>query len=333
VVAGDPAAEAATSGPKTFGRVLRQQGAEVTIDLGAADGVNVGQQMLFLDPTRPVSTPGWYTVLAVGVVSAVKEHGASVRMGLDEVVPTGAFAQRTNLQPSAAVVAPPRPLGWAVRGALRPFVAVNGVGGGALAELALDLRLKAPFHFSVNISPMGFGAQKGHGVGSFTGYALVGYDTRYGELGLGIGAQTINYVTAQKPGTGTVFPLFARIGAVDGLHLSARADLTLIYREYVLGSLRLDARAPVAQGMWLDASVGFGKAGYTLAELSLRRLLHGNGHAGSTFLNLGAGMSGLTRERCHDPPPELGIFDPSPVCQGKVQPLGIHLAAGLERRF
>jgi hypothetical protein len=153
------------------------------------------------------------------------------------------------------------------------------------------------------------------------------YDARLIELGLGVGIQTVNdAIEGYAPGTGTLFAPFARIGAVDGLHLTARLDMTLFHRQLLFTGLRLDTQTPIDHGAWLLLRGGGGAGGYGYGELGLRKLLSGNGLEGSVYLVFVLGGTSVFEQRCQVS--EFGGF-----CSDGPRVSGAHLGAGFEMRL
>ncbi len=332
-----PATPAPPARPEEFGkssgRVERRRGNRVLVDLGRDDGLRRDDRLQFLDPSPKYSWPQMlYPVLGVGRVLSVDQTNAVVEVGVNEIIPEGSYAQRTLLPLSASLVSPPRPPAPVQLSVLlRPLLSTDGAGGGLLLDATASYRFKSPLQLSVALSPFGVGVDRGESAFTFTGFVLASYDTRYFEAGMGVGVQTMNELPLRRPGTGTVLPLLARLGATDGLNLRLRSDLNMIYRDVELGALRVDAQVPLRRGLWLEFGGAGGYAGYLLGEFGVRRQFSGNGEPGSTYLTLSAGFASISRQRCAQ------IFDDafgnSLDCQDGPAASGIHLGLGFERRF
>lgn len=322
-------------GAKGYGYARDQNGTDVQIDLGEENSLKVDQHILFLDRKRPVRTPGWYGVIAVGVVRDVNPRTAHVEVGQNEAVEPGSFAQVTTLPRSLSVLSPPRtPSPFSMSLFTRPYVALNRHGGGALFEANAALHPRPQLRLELAFSPFGFAETAAqHDIFTFTGFLAISYDSRYWQAGAGIGAQTINSVMIQKPGTGTLFPLLLRFGALDGLNLRLRTDVTLIYQTFRFGALRVEGRVPLQSDLWLEVAGGGGPAGYVLGEFGLRKQFSGNGGSGTNFFTITLGGTQLSRAACQPEPPEFSFFSQPAICTTGTKPAGMHLGLGLEHRF
>src|SRR5436190_11881450 len=140
-----PAPAAPAAARELLGHVERATPGEVVITLGALDGIHRSDHIEFTSaaPDNDGSErPGLSSeVIAVGVVTNVVDHKARVRLGLNESVPTGALAVPTLAQSSSSLSAPPRVSGlWEFEVALRPFAAIDELGGGALLSGSFGYR-------------------------------------------------------------------------------------------------------------------------------------------------------------------------------------------------
>jgi hypothetical protein len=84
-----------------------------------------------------------------------------------------------------------------------------------------------------------------------------------------------------------------RLGAQDGLNLTARTSVVLFHSEFGFGGMVASLQIPVNSGYWLTLAGGGGDLGYGFGEVGLRTLLDGNGGAGSKFLYVSAGGGGV----------------------------------------
>ena len=134
---------------------------------------------------------------------------------------------------------------------VRPFAALSGDGGGGmLADVDVTYRGSKPFSVQASLSPLGFGVRDRDNVQSVSAFVLGTYDLHYFELGAGLGAQTVNDTNGRHaPGTGTVFPMFVRLGALDRLRLSVRVDAALFYSELYYTGIRADFEAPISDSV------------------------------------------------------------------------------------
>jgi hypothetical protein len=285
---------------KNSGRVVREAPGEVVISLGTSDGIQRSDHLEFaLESGDSGSEEAALAreVIAVGVVTNVSPHGARVRLGLNESVPVGAFVSPTRALPSSSLSAPPRVRGlWELELFLRPFAAIDELGGGAVLSGAFGYRFKH-LHLQAVVDPLAFAAVKSRG-GVFTANAalIASYDSQYVEMGLGVGAQTVNQTGFMlEPGSGLSVAQQIRLGARDGLNLSARTSIVLFHSQFQFGGMVASGQIPVTRGYWFLLNGGGGNLGYAYGELGLRVLLAGNGLAGSKFLTVTAGGVGVFR--------------------------------------
>jgi hypothetical protein len=134
------------------------------------------------------------------------------------------------------------------------------------------------------------------GISAANGALMVSYDSQFFEMGLGLGAQTVNSVNfAVPPGSGLAVAQLLRLGPQDGLNLTARTSIVLFHSEFDFGGMVATAQFPVTRGYWLLLGGGGGNVGYGYGEIGLRVLANGNGLAGSTFLTVTAGGAAVFR--------------------------------------
>jgi len=277
-----------------YGRVERAATGEVVITLGALDGIKRGDHIEFVPHgTGPaIEEPSLSSdVLAVGIVTNVIAHNARVRLGLNERVPEGSLAQPTLSISSASLSAPPRISGlWELELALRPFAAIDELGGGALFSGSFGYR-SDHMHLQVVLDPLAFAAVETKGsVAAVNAAAIVGYDSQYVEMGLGLGFQTVNDTASfLEPGSGLTAVQQIRLGTRDGLNLTARTNIALFHSQFQFGGMVVSGQIPLTRGYWLLLNGGGGSVGYGYGELGLRALLSGNGFAGSKYLIVTAG--------------------------------------------
>jgi hypothetical protein len=295
-----PVAELPTPNRQQTGRVMRVAPGEVVISLGTSDGIQRSDHIEFaLESGASSSEEAALAreVIAVGVVTNVSPHGARVRLGLNESVPVGAFASSTRAASSSSLSAPPRVRGmWELELFLRPFAAIDELGGGAVVSGAFGYRFEH-LHLQAVIDPLAFAAVKTKG-GVLTANAalLASYDSQYVEIGLGVGAQTVNDTGfLLEPGSGLSVAQQIRLGARDGLNLSARTSLVLFHSQFQFGGMVASGQIPITRGYWFLLNGGGGSVGYGYGELGLRVLLAGNGLVGSKFLTVTAGGVGVFR--------------------------------------
>lgn len=238
--------------PKQAGRVIRSQPGQVLISLGAADGLMRSDRVEL--SVVGASDGEWDSefapdVLAVGVVTSLSPTSARVRLGFNEHVPEGARAVRTRSAVTAGVVAPPRAAGlWELELMARPFAALGELGGGLLLSGSFGYRFASNWRLRLLADPIAVADVDRHdAIGVANGMLLGSYDSHYLEMGLGLGAQTVNEAGfALEPGSGLNFSQLIRLGAYDGLNITLRTSVVLFHSEFDFGGWRSPAKSPFA---------------------------------------------------------------------------------------
>lgn len=297
-----PAKAAASAQPAPLptpriGKVLRSNAGEVVISLGSSDGLQRGDHIeLSIEPQSPDDAlEEARQVLAVGIVAEVRDRTARVSLGMNESVPVDATAAPTTVSVTASLSAPPRVFGFReLEAVARPFAAIGELGGGVLLSGGFGGRI-GHLHLWGVLDPLALAdAQNQRGVVAASGAVLVSYDSQYVEMGLGVGAQTVNSVTfGLSPGSGLAVAQLLRMGPQDGLSLTLRTSLVLFHSQFEFGGMVGTAQFPVTRGYWLLLSGGGGEVGYGYGEMGLRVLLRGNGQGGSHYLRVTAGGVGV----------------------------------------
>lgn len=301
-----PARSRAAPARSPVGRVVKVAPGQVVISLGFSDGLERGDRVE-LTPERVEAEPGDDAAedealsgepLAVGVITNLGAHSARVRLGLNESVPLGAVAFPSRASSTAGLIAPPRVGGiWDVQLMARPFAAVGELGGGFLLSGSLARRFQSNFELRAVVDPVAFAdVQSKDGLTAWNIALMASYDSEFFEMGAGFGGQTVNEAGFfLQPGSGYSAAQLIRLGAEDGLNLSARTSVVLFHSEFGFGDMTAALQIPISRGYWLLLGGGGGNVGYGYGELGLRVLLSGNGLAGSKFLTVSAGGAGVFR--------------------------------------
>ena len=285
------------------GRVTAVILGEVVIDLGKKHGLRHGDR-IELSVVTPLEVGDEQAqrrdVVAVGVVVAVSESFARVELGINERVPVGALARPVARLPTKSRVAPPRPGGlWHAGFMVRPFVALDDLGGGVLTEGSVGYRFESDLHVEALLSPLGWGT--GEDKPSTTpvaAFAKVSFDPHLFEVGLGIGGETVHDTAfGTDSGSGVGFIQQLRLGARDGLHLDTRGHAVLFHSRFSFSGFAGSGQIPVGERFWLLFTGGGGSAGYGFGEIGVRALLLGNGDRGSFFFTGSAGGGGVFENR------------------------------------
>jgi hypothetical protein len=297
--------------PAREGHVIELGAGEVVVDLGRSDGVKPGDRVeLAVSVTEMVGgqVAANREVVAVGVVRTVAPDYSRVTLGINEKVPLSASARLVARNKSESRVAPPRAAGlWELGLRLRPFVALDGLGGGLLAQASAFYRFETHLAIGAELHPFGFA--DGSGVDKITSvpaasFLSVAYDRDVFSIGVGLGVQTVHDVDfLTESGTGTLLTQRLRLGARDGLNLDLRNDVVLFHSRFDFSGFVGSAMVPVGSRAWLLFEGGGGSAGWAYGELGLRSLLRGNGQRGSVFLSVTLGGQAVfenARKTCSD---------------------------------
>lgn len=292
--------------PRRAGRVTRSLPGEVVVSLGTADTVVPGDhiELVLQHPEKAADgdVPLVRELVAVGQVADVSVYSARVRLGLNENVPVGALASPSRSSLTSSLTAPPRVSDlWTLEVIARPFAALGELGGGVLLSGAFGRRI-GNLHLQALVDPLAYGdvANKRH-VTAANAALIASYDSQYFEMGLGFGGQTVNAPDfLLNAGSGLAALQLIRLGAQDGLNISARTNVVLFHSQFKFGGMVGIGQIPVTRGYWLLLNGGGGDIGYGYGELGLRVLLSGNGRAGSKFLTVTAGGAAVFRSTTCD---------------------------------
>lgn len=301
-LAGHTHAQPAPGSPRRFeprkGRVLVSADAEVVVGLGRDDGLREGDHVAFFSEHRDSLGDGETAVLRerlyVGEVVALSRARARVRVGIGEVVPVGTLAQISDDPLTRSTSSPPRPRGiFQGEIMLRPFLSVGRFGGGVLGELDFDYRFEAPWHVQALVEPIAFAAGRDSvSVLAASAALLAGFDSKFFEIGGGLGAQTINGPADNlEPGSGLILQQYFRAGASDGSNFEARGTVALFHSEFEFRGITIEAQFALPRGVWITLGGSGGDVGAARAELGVKALLSGHGSHGSTFLELSLGYA------------------------------------------
>lgn len=269
---------------------------------------------------------------AVGAVAKSSKGRARVTIGLNEEVPDNAEARVSYAPRSGSIFAPPRASGvWELGFLARPFLVLEDLGMGAMLDGYVGYRMHAPFHLQASLLPLAFGTARAGAAGVAGAFVSGAYDAHLFEVGLGLGAQTVNDPDfALDPGSGMLLSQKLRLGARDGAHVAFVSYVTLFHSNFQFSSLRVDVQIPVGARTWLRLAGGGGTLGLGFGEIGLRALMSGNGGAGSFFLTTVIGWAHVFRD-CNEVPQVAGA-PAADSCSG-VDYNGPMLGAGAEFRL
>ena len=225
-----------------------------------------------------------------------------------------------------SVVAPPRRGGlWELSLTSSAFVAFGSLGVGVLGSASVAYRFEAPFVLRAEVAPFGIGGPStttsccgntqtpgGFGqsttsgaVSVFAAHVLVGLDTQFVEIALGVGGASVNENTnsAGTAQTGSVTIVeSARIGARDGLALNFESSAIAINNQFNLGYFVTSVQIPVSAKAMLIARGGGGNVGFGYGDLGVRVLVRGNGGKGTLALTGYAGVDLIQENLCSTNP-------------------------------
>jgi hypothetical protein len=224
-------------------------------------------------------------------VESVFQRRARVALGVDELVGKDSRVQPTSAEVTQSVFAPPRAAGlWEVSFLARPLLVLDELGAGGMLDASVGYRFRAPLHIEAALAPLAFASAREGAVTPIAGVISAFFDTHYFEIGLGVGAQTVNDPPfALDRGTGLTIAPRMRIGARDGAYLDVSSYVALFHSDFRFSHLRVGVQIPVGSQAWLLAAGGGGTMGLAYAEVGLRLLLSGNGGPGSFFLSTTVG--------------------------------------------
>ncbi|HMV68771.1 MAG TPA: hypothetical protein PKA64_18105, partial [Myxococcota bacterium] len=276
-----PAAAPAAPVDRGLATVTELDRGRPVIDRGTVDGLKVGDFIaLYAEQTRRLgsSEMSEFRQLTTGKVVAVAEDAAIVEVGVNQVIPIGARAQKVSKLDSARVLAPPRLGGHGfLRVEGRGLISMARVGGGAYLAASAGYRFKLPITLELRATPLFLGLDNGIGVGKGTVSMIVMFDHHLFAIGLGGGA-------AFNPGQNLpIFTMRLRLGAEDGLSLTSTLQLAQYpssdgYAAWGVDLNQADVQIPLTAGriptwMLLRGMGGeFGGGGYLGARFRLKGL-------------------------------------------------------------
>ena len=280
------------------GRVIKVGLGEVLINLGKRDGLRRDDRVeLFV--RHKVKMGGGEAaareeVLVVGKVTVVSDNRAKVRLGMNERVPRGSGARRSERKVTETIVAPPRVPGWEIKANLRPLIPLETLGFGLFLDASASYRFHAPVVLRLLIEPLAFATTDDYSPAAFSGCLLAGLDLRLFELGFGLGVSTVN----EEDDVGAAFSIIqaVRLGALDGLHVEVLNTLLYYDGEFHYGATRGTVQIPLASRWWLLFRGGGGIIGTAHGEGGLRIRLRGNGHHKSIFLTATIGWGLVSKD-------------------------------------
>jgi hypothetical protein len=225
----------------------------------------------------------------------------------------------TPSKETPSLVAPPRRGDlWELSFLTGAFLALGStLGGGTLGSASVTYRFGAPIVLRASLSPFGIAGPSpssgGGAITTFGAHVLVGLDTQFVEVGLGVGGATVNQNTNQNfsnpivtPDTGGVTIVeAARIGAHDGLALNFETSAISANGQFNLGYFVSSVQIPVSRTAMLVIRGGGGVVGFAYGDIGVRVLVAGDGGKGTIALTGFAGGAAIMVDLCStnpDPP-------------------------------
>jgi hypothetical protein len=266
-----------------LGRVVRQEGGELVLQREPGVSVRMGMRVGFLDEYEEEAV--------VGQVIRTGRKTFRVRVQMNERVEKGAIGYLTPADATGSLVAPD--LGeYLVSFSLgvRPWLGLEGADSGMLIDGSLGVRMGKLMRMSVVLQPLS--PALGNTAGALEVYAAPSFVFDIAEIGLGIGASSVDTTANRLQDLGLLVTPHVRIGAEDGLNFRVRTGAVVRNGIGRLSSFRIDGQIPLAYGTSLLLGGGGGASGYQYGEIGVEMLLTGNGGRGSWFVQTLIGGGG-----------------------------------------
>lgn len=300
------------SGTARVGGVVSAGLGDVVVDLGSADGLSVGGHVELYRERWTRLDAGERALrlepIAVGEISALSTRRARVRLGSGERASVGARARSTAGALTHSTTAPPRVEGiWEIHGGLRPFLSLEYLSVGGLGDAAVVYRAAGPWAIHAAASPIAFVVGQ-KPVFNYNLMVTGAYDSRWFELGLGVGAASYRDNDDGEPADTFAFGQYARLGTRDGVHVEVQNAFLLGRDRFRFGSVLGSLQIPVSPAAALVFRGGGGATGYAFGEAGLRIRVRGNGDHGTLYLTPTVGGVSVTGGRNNDCPMPLSGF-------------------------
>lgn len=269
---------------------------ELVIDLGSNDGLKPGEAVEFFEIQKKGFGDEEVTVLkpiTLGQVLEVTKKHARVHIPINVVVPIGSAVKKVGIGYWESKMNRAKPTGTELALTVRPFIPLDTFGAGAVIDFEATHRFdKIPLALSLVLSPIAF-AITDHGNPSFmTAYIQASYDSKYFEIGLGIGgAKTFDY--------GVSATQYLRVGTNEGLNLKVTTALIGIDK-FEFHGVKVVGQVPIEsifKNTWIVGRASFhdeGRVKLGYGELGVRTLVRGRGASGSVFLTPFLGGVGIS---------------------------------------
>jgi hypothetical protein len=237
-----------------------------------------------------------------------------------------------SAEESPSIVAPPRKGNlWEMSLLMGAFVTMGSLGAGTLGSASVSYTFEPPIVVRAEVAPFGvagpsqpttnanpvpFGQTAntntttgGRAVTSFAAHFIVGLDTQFVEVGLGVGGASVNQSSpvgppgGGQPATGAVSVAEeGRIGARDGLAVIVESSAVAVNGKFELGYFVGSFQIPLSTRIMVIARGGGGNVGFAYGDLGLRAVVRGDGGHGTLALTGFIGGAAITENLCSSNP-------------------------------
>jgi hypothetical protein len=332
------------------GRVVEVRGGALIVDQGADAGLREGMH-LAVESVQPVVavdiesgekvTRASGAVVAVVEVHEVSPSRARAWLGPGDDARVGDFV-RTTGGPITADQGTPRRTSavLTVSAAVRPMLGIESLSFGAINDLRVDYRFRAPLRLGFALAPLAMDVGR-DGFG-FPGGAVVTADLDADFFAAGTG---VGYNWSRFLDRGVVFRQSARFGSLDGVHLAGFNEFVLATPNddesagplrdeatFIWGGFHAMFRFPTAARSRVAIDGRYGTNGHAYVLLDLHIALTGRGGPGTVWLKAGGGVGwiwDIPRVFREDPYNEVdgGWWEPGPAQVGPVFSFGVEWIA------
>ncbi len=280
----------------SMGKVIAIDEDEFVIDLGSNDGLKESETVEFFKIRKKGFGDEEVTVLdpiTLGQVLEVTKKHARVRIPMNVDVPIGSAVMKVDRLYTDNALHRSKVSGTELGLTVRPFIPLDTLGIGAVIDFEATHRFEnMPLSLGLVFSPVAFAITDRGQPNFMTFYGQASYDTKYFEIGLGLGG-------AKKSDFGFAATQFLRVGTHDGLNFKLTTYLIGI-EKFEFQGLKLSGQLPVhalVKNSWLIGRMSFqgeDHNGLGYAEVGVRTLVKGRGTSGSVFLTPFIGAVGIT---------------------------------------
>lgn len=286
-----PHAQQAPAEPAPRGEVIRVVSGEVYVQFTTVPELYAGTRVAF-------TADGMNPVVGTLVTRAGEVFIARVAYG--ETVPVGAAAAVTDAPATGSSTIPQRSSSFRLAMTARGLIgAGEDGGGGIIADIDAEWRLRAPVFLRLIVDPVGVGF--GEATVPFGGaHILAGFDSSFLAIGLGLGFQLVEAdfeddfrFSERRLGIGTSIGFLLRVGSPEGFYVELFNAMTYVDK-FRFGSLRIRAQWGLGHRNWMVIRGGGGVTRAAYGEVGFRRLLSGwSGDEGALFLTASFGGSAI----------------------------------------